>query len=311
MKNLGRLKKVELRNIWNHEAHDFTCWLASPENIELLGDEIGFELTNVQTEYPIGRYNVDLVAFVEETQQKVIIENQLELTDHRHLGQIFTYAAGYGAEIVIWIVKDVREEHQKAVEWLNDISSEKLNFFLIRMELWQIGDSMVAPKFLVVVEPNDWAKQIKTANTEPKELTDTKQLQKEFWTQFVIYAKEKGTSLRIGRKVRAQHWYDISIGTSEAHISCTINTREGIIEVQLYIPRSQELYQHFFEHKEAIEGKLGYPLEWMPLEGKTASRIKVIQDAPDFDQEEAWPTYFAWLKQTAEQFAQVFGKYIK
>ncbi|MEL7222940.1 MAG: DUF4268 domain-containing protein, partial [Bacteroidota bacterium] len=111
MPHLGRLQQIPLRQIWKHEAHDFTRWLAQEENIQLLGEEIGFTLSNVETEYPIGRYNVDLVAMVEDTQQKVVIENQLEQTDHKHLGQIFTYAAGYGASIVIWIVKEVREEH--------------------------------------------------------------------------------------------------------------------------------------------------------------------------------------------------------
>ena len=306
---LGSLKKVNLREFWTHEALDFTQWLGKVENIQLLSDEIGISLVNVRPEEAIGRYNVDLVAMDEDSERKVIIENQLEYTDHKHLGQIITYASGYNASIIIWIVKEVREEHQKAMEWLNNNTSSDLSFFLIRMELWQIGDSPYAPKFHILVEPNDWAKAIQQRNIPTNELTDTKLSQLEFWQQFIAYGKTNNTSLRLGRKARAQHWYNISFGTSEAHLSLTINTRENTVAASVYIPKSPELYKHFFENKEQIEESMGFQLDWQELEGRLASRI-TIGKIGDIANEKEWESYFKWLQEKAEKLASTFSKFI-
>jgi hypothetical protein len=307
---LAKLQSVELRKVWKHEARDFTNWLSQEENIRLLGEEVGMQLTDVRVEEPIGRYNVDMVALEEDTQQRVIIENQLEYTDHRHLGQILTYAAGYDANHIIWIVKDVREEHQKAVEWLNDITSSELNFFLIRMELWQIGDSAIAPKFHIVSEPNDWVKEVKAGTSNAtSSLTQTKILQKQFWESFKEYAQDRKTTLRLGRKSRPQHWLTISFGTSEAHLTLTVNTKEDVIACEVYIKRSVSLYQRLENNKAIIEEKLGYALVWMPLDHRAAFRIKKQQEG-DISDENAWEVYFEWLLKSAEDFQRVFGEYI-
>ena len=157
---LSRLTEVDLREVWQNEATDYTNWLANEENLRLLSDEIGIEIVLETTEASIGRFRVDILAKEEITGRKIIIENQLEQTNHDHLGKIITYASGLDAEIIIWIVKDVREEHEKAVNWLNENTDEKINFFAIRMELWKIGDSQIAPKFHVISQPNDWSKDV-------------------------------------------------------------------------------------------------------------------------------------------------------
>lgn len=309
MNKLGTLKKVNLREYWKHEALDYTKWLAKDENIQLLCEEIGISLVNIQAEAPIGRYNVDIVGLDEDSNKRVIIENQLEFTDHKHLGQIITYAAGLNAGLVIWIVKDAKEEHQKAVEWLNNNTSADLSFFLIKMELWQIGDSPFAPKFHVLVEPNDWAKQLQSPSSEPKELTDTKLTQLDFWKQFVVYAKENNSSIRMGRKARAQHWYNISFGTSEAVLSLTLNSREDNMACSIYIPKSPELYQKLENNKEQIEAQLGFHLDWQSLEGKQASRIALTTNA-SLDLENEWSNYHQWLLEKAEVMTRVFIKYV-
>ncbi|GAA3522275.1 DUF4268 domain-containing protein [Aquimarina addita] len=306
---LSKLKKVELRDFWSHEALDFTRWLGKDENIQLLSDEIGIVLTNTRIEESIGRYNVDLVAIDENTQKKIIIENQLEYTDHKHLGQIITYASGYDASIIIWIVKDIREEHQKAMEWLNNNTGSQLGFFLIKMELWQIDDSALAPKFNVVVEPNDWAKQLQNSQSQPKEYTETKLAQLEFWKRFKDYAKEQGSSLNIGRKPSAQHWFDISIGTSEANLTLTINSKENLITCEFYIKRDQELYLRFEKNKQTIESNIDMQLLWMPLNGKQASRIKA-ENTADLFEEDNWNSYFEWMLKAAEKMAIEFSKYV-
>ena len=140
-KNLAKLKKLDLREVWGHEATGFTIWLSQEENLNLLSEEIGITIKLVQVEANVGKFNVDILAEEENSERKIIIENQLEDTNHDHLGKIITYASGYDASIVIWIVRDFREEHRKAIDWLNEHTDENLGFFLIKLELWQIGAS--------------------------------------------------------------------------------------------------------------------------------------------------------------------------
>jgi len=155
-KNLAKLQKIDLRDVWGIEP-DFTNWLAQKENLDLLGEEIGVDIKPIKTEANVGQFKVDILAEEESSGRKIIIENQLEDTNHDHLGKIITYASGYDAEIIIWVVRDVREEHQRAVEWLNEHTDEKTGYFLIKIELWQIGGSNPAPKFDVLVSPESCA----------------------------------------------------------------------------------------------------------------------------------------------------------
>ena len=184
---LGKLEKVKLRDVWKHEALSFTKWLAKEENILNLSQEIGIDIEVVQIEASVGSFNVDILAREIDSDRKIIIENQLEKTDHDHLGKLITYASGHDAKIILWIVGEAREEHEKAIEWLNENMNEDIKFFLIVIEVWKIGDSPYAPKFQVVSQPNNWAKTIKSASNKG-ELTDTKSLQLEFSTKFNCYS---------------------------------------------------------------------------------------------------------------------------
>src|SRR3989344_3103649 len=210
--NLGQLKKVDLREAWKHEASHFTQWLAQEENLSLLADEIGFDIKLIQTEAEVGSFNVDILAEEENTGRKIIIENQLEITNHDHLGKIITYASGYDARVIVWIVKDVREEHRQAIDWLNEHTDEDIEFYLVRIELWQIEDSPLAPKFEMISKPNDWTKVVRSS-TDTAKLTDTKVKQMEFWNEFKEYAKRNNSKLRL-QKSYPQHWTNISIGSS-------------------------------------------------------------------------------------------------
>ena len=129
---LGKLKKIDLRKAWEHEALDFTKWLAKEENLALLSEEIGVDLNLVETEASVGSFNVDILA-EDSNGRKVVIENQLEITDHDHLGKVLTYTSGYNAEIIIWIAKDIRDEHKQAIDWLNEHTDENINFFAIKI----------------------------------------------------------------------------------------------------------------------------------------------------------------------------------
>ena len=168
MINLGKLEEViDIRSVWPDEAHDFTPWLAQPENMEILADTIGIEITVEDTEVSVGDFRADITAYETDTDRKILIENQLKDTNHEHLGKLITYAAGTGADFIIWIVKHVRDEHRAAVEWLNNHTDEQIGFFLCEIKVFQIGDSMKAPKFEVIEKPNDWVKRRSSGTRGP------------------------------------------------------------------------------------------------------------------------------------------------
>lgn len=306
--NLGKLKKVALRTAWLHEAYDFTSWLSQEENLAILSEEIGIDIKLIQTEANVGSFSVDILAEEENTGRKIIIENQLEPTNHDHLGKIITYAAGHEASIIIWIVSDIREEHRRAVDWLNEHTDEDIYFFLVKMELWQIGYSDAAPKFQVESKPNDWAKIVKNTLNQ-NTLTEATILQFNFWNGFVEFAKKRKTHLKL-RKTYPQHWFDISIGSSEAHIALTVNTVEDLIACEIYIKESKALYKYLEQFREDIEKEVGEKLEWMELPDRKASRIKISQEGSIMNKEE-WGKRFNWLLTEAELFQKTFSKYIK
>lgn len=303
-RKLAKLKKVELREVWGHEALDFTKWLSQQENLDLLSEEIGIDIKPIETEAHVGRFNVDILAEEEATGRKITIENQLEDTNHDHLGKIITYASGYDAEIIIWVVKDFREEHKKAVDWLNEHTDEDINFFLIRIELWQVKDSDPAPKFEVIVSPNEWAKTIK-ASTSGSKLTETKVQQLDFWTRFKNYVRDRDKRIRL-QTPRPQHWYDVSMGSSEAHIGLTINTRDNLIGAEVYISKNKELFQFLRDRKEAIERDLGEPANW--VDAPVASRIVIKKQVGDVFSESDASAYFDWLYERTILLRKVFGK---
>jgi hypothetical protein len=311
VQTLGKLKKVDLRAVWEHEALSFTRWLAKEENLELLGEELGISIKLLKTEANVGGFNVDILAEEEGSDRKIIIENQLEVTNHDHLGKLITYASGVNAGVIIWIFKDIRDEHRRAIDWLNEHTDENIDFFAVKMEAWQIGDSLPAPKFQIISNPNNWAKIAKT-KTEESRLTDTKLYQLDLWNNFKKYASERSLGLNL-TKTGPQHWYSFSMGSSICHLALTVNTRSKELGCELYIPDDKELFDFLFAKKSEIEKDLNLKLEWMRLpEDTKASRIKISKKFevianPDFSKyEEA----FEWMCLNLEKFKNSFSKYL-
>jgi hypothetical protein len=304
MAELGRLEPVDLREVWRHEERDFSAWLAREENMELLADELGLEIAILQREAPVGGFQVDILAEEANTGRRVIIENQLETTNHDHLGKLITYAAGLDAAIVVWIVRDARDEHRRAIEWLNEHTDESLGFFLVRMEVWRIADSPPAPRFHVLVQPNDWARAVRQADR----LSGAKLLQLEYWTAFNEAGRGR-TKLSL-RRAQARHWHTIGIGSSEAEMRLTVNGPREEIAVELYIADNKALFDCLQATREAIEAELGSRLSWQPLPGRKASRVKLVRKA-DYANKEDWAGQHRWLLETAEAFARVFGPRVR
>ncbi len=190
---LGRLVKVNIRDYWEREDNDFTPWLAEEENIRLLGNSIGIDLELEAQEKEVGLFRADLLCKDTATGDFVLVENQLERTDHGHLGQLLTYASGLNAVTIIWIALRFTEEHRAALDWLNEITDESIRFFGLEIELWKIGDSDLAPKFNLVATPNDWSKTVIGAakNIEKAQQTGIKKLQIDYWTASVPGQKMK------------------------------------------------------------------------------------------------------------------------
>ena len=278
---IGKLIEVNIRELWAHEQYDFSNWLAKPENIEELNDIVGLTLTDIEKEAYVGAYRCDLVAIDEPTDTKVIIENQLEDSNHDHLGKIITYASGLDAEVIIWIVKNAREEHRSAIEWLNNNMVKEINFFLIELRAYKIGDSLPAPKFEIVEQPNDFIKSTKSIKSD-SEMNRSQSERLNFWTIFNEIVVNKGRPFNT-RKASTDHWYDVSIGTSEAHISISLVNQSGYIGVELYIRDNKEMFDELYIEKDNIESLLSFPLEWHRLNNRKASRIITKIEDLDFD----------------------------
>lgn len=280
MAEIGRLIEVDVRELWKHEQYDFSNWLAKESNIEYLNEILGLTLIEVDKEINVGPYRCDIVATDETSGLKVIIENQLESTNHDHLGKIITYASGLDAKVIVWIVKEAKEEHRAAIEWLNNYTSSDIDFFLIEIHAYKIGDSNPAPKFEVVEKPNDFVKRSK--NKDDGELNTSQTERLIFWQLFNDRVELKGKPFNI-RKPTTDHWYDIAIGTSAAKIAVDLVNKENCIILELYIHSDKDLYDSLYEKKNEIEGETGLTFEWNRLDSKKACRIKHFIYGLDFD----------------------------
>lgn len=305
---LGKLEEVDIRELWKHEQYDFSEWLSKNENIELLNNEIGLTLTDIQKEVFVGTYRCDLVAKDEATGIKVIIENQLEATNHDHLGKLITYASGLDANVVIWIVKEAREEHRSAIEWLNNKTTNELSFFLMEIRAYKIGDSLPAPKFVVVEKTNDFVKTVNTG-VDSGELSNAQAERLIFWNRFneVLISRNKPFNVR---KATTDHWYSVALGTSEAHIEVTLVNKTNSIGIEVYIKENKNLFDKLFNSSEEIENELGFSMEWMRLDHKKASRIICYIEGLDFDNHENYDELMKRVIDKVIVVRNVFRKYL-
>ncbi len=283
---IGKIKRVPLRDVWKHEALDFTRWLQ--ENIDILNEVIDLNLSNPEREQSAGSFNIDIVA-EDESGTPVIIENQLEKSDHDHLGKLVTYLVAMGARTAIWIVSNPRPEHIAAITWLNESSSA--NFYLLKVEAIQIGDSLPAPLLTVIVGPSEEGKEVGRAK---QEIAERYIIRERFWTQLLNLAKQK-TKLHGNISPTQHNWLGTSAGKQGIGYNYSIRKNEG--QVELYIDRgkekgeeNKEIFEQIFENKEDIENIFGDALDWERLEGKRACRIsKRISVGGYRDEEEKWP----------------------
>lgn len=305
---LGRLQEVDIRAVWKHEQYDFSKWLATEENIQELGDTLNLSLTDVETEKFVGNYRCDIICKDELTGKMVLIENQLEPTNHDHLGKIITYASGLDAAVVVWIVSSARDEHASAIEWLNKHTDDEISFFLLEVHAYKIGDSDPAPQFKIIEQPNDFVKAVKTV-TQNANLNEARKYYLEFWSQFNDVLEQRGRPFN-KRKASTDHWYNIAIGSSEAQLEIDLVNKENRIRIGMWISNNKDLFDSMQRRHEEIEAELGETLIWERLDGKKASRIFLYIPGLNFKVQDNYRQLMDTAIDMVVKMKKVFPKYM-
>jgi hypothetical protein len=312
--SLSRLDRVDPREIWPSESADFTPWLARSENLSVLADTIGLDLEVEAQEKDVGPFRADILCKDMRTANWVLIENQLERTDHGHLGQLLVYASGLKAVTIIWIARQFTDEHRATLDWLNSITDEEFQFFGLEIELWRIGASPPAPKFNIVSKPNDWSRQVTqaTQRIEAGDLSDTKKTQLEFWTGFMEFLSSRESKVR-PTAPRPQHWASFSIGRGGFRLDAYALVRDSGIGVNLIIGgENAKRYFHLLSNeKDLIENAIGVPLQWRELPQYKESQIYTGPRPADFTQHGRWPEFYAWLADMIDAYSRAFGPRIR
>ena len=289
MVNLSRLEEIkDLRTVWPHEALDFTPWLSQDDNIALLADAVGLDITVDETESSVGDFNVDIFASETGTDRKIIIENQLEDTNHDHLGKLITYASGKSADV-------------------NNHTDEKIGFFLCEIKLYKIGTSEPAVKFEVVEKPNDWTKEVKKSES----VNGTQQQRYDYWVAFQDYAFQNAQFANNfnRRKPSMDHWMNFGVGSSTCHIAVSQIQKRNELDVELYISEDKDLFHSLFQNKSAIESDAGLTFDWRELPERKASRI-VIEKNVIFGDKSQWNEQFDWIIDVMVKMKKAFKKYL-
>ena len=281
--SIAKIERVPLREVWRHEAHDFTQWLE--ENIEILGEAIDREIANAEREKKTeSTFSVDLVA-EDKDGSTIIIENQLERSDHDHLGKLITYLTAMQASVAVWIVADPRPEHVAAMNWLNE--SANADFYLLKIEAIRIEGSSPAPLLTSIVGPSEEGKSI---GRSKQEKSARYHLRLKWWSKLVQHP-----SATHHRHIRPGQysWIGTGSGVRGATFNYVVTKKESAAEI--YVDRGRgmghenlHIFDHLHEKKEQIESDFGGPLSWERLEEKRACRIRITLQGGYSDSEESW-----------------------
>jgi hypothetical protein len=307
---LGRLQRVDLRVAWKSEAGDFTPWLAQPENIAVLGEAIGMDLEVQATEQGVGDFKADILCQDLASQTGVLIENQLEKTDHIHLGQLITYAAGLHVKTIVWVAALIRDEHRAALDWLNEHTSAEFSFFGLEVELWRIDGPTIAPKFNVVCKPNDWSRTITSATSGPGtgELSDAQKLQMEYWTALREYMLKNSRHVT-PTKPRPQGFMDFALGRSGIWLTASIRVRaKGITALLVMADQNSTAFYALLEkNRTEFNARFGAELTWRPLPGKKQKHVLIRLEDADPEDRKDWPLQHKWLTENLDRLYETFA----
>ena len=297
-----------VRDAWPTEEGHFTPWVASERGITLLGDCLRLSLSEPETEVEVGPFRADVVCTDTSTTDEgvtVVIENQLEPSDHTHLGQLLTYSTGLGASIVIWIATEFQDAHRVALRRLNEITSKDSHFFGLKIELLKIGDSAVAPHFVVDVEPSYWASFTNGPGPGPGPVSDVGERNQRFWTQFADYLRRTGTKIKAGRP-QPYHFMDFGIRKSNANLSAVRLTRDRRIRIELTLKGEphKEFFNALLTERDEIQTEINSgELKWDMR--STRSSIELLADMDPSDESD-WEAQTVWMLKKLELFDKAF-----
>ena len=312
--NLARIERVsDLRATWPNEAQHFTPWLA--ENIAELGEALGMDLELQQTEAPVGGYSLDILATDLNGRRPVIIENQLEVTNHTHLGQLLTYASGFDAGVVVWVTREFRDEHRQALDWLNQRTGEDTQFFGVTVELWKIGDSLPAPHFNLVATPNGWRKEaVRRTESGQSGVSARNEKYRSFFQSLVDTLREdhKFTNAQRGRPDSYRNFRSGFNGISySASFILGARAQVGINLDRQDSAWNRDLLTQLENRKEQIECQLGETLEWGQVEDRRVCRIGLYRSGSIDDDDDTLADIQVWMVDNLLKFKQVFGPYLE
>ena len=301
--DLGVLEKRDVREIWPNEARDFTPWLA--QNLATLGEVLGMDLELQGQESPVGAFSLDVLARDLGRDRLVVIENQLESTDHDHLGKLLTYASGHDAGVMIWIAKEIREEHRQTLDWLNQHTDGNIDFYAVIVEIVQIDDSRPACSFKLVAFPNEYRKATGVETT-----SERREAYRAFFQDLIDQLRDKHrfTGARAGQP---QNWYSFASGISGITYGAAFASK-GQVRTEIYIDfggaaRNKALFDALSASREAIERELGEPCQWERLDDRQGSRIAIYRQGSIESDTQSLQEIQAWTIDHLLRFKKIFG----
>ena len=314
MNDLKTLTPVELSKVWETEPQHFTPWLAREENLTLLGKTLGIELELEAQEINVGDFRADLLCRNTEDDSWVIIENQLDPTNHKHVGQLLTYAAGLDAATVIWIAETFRSEHCAMLDWQNKITDERYRFFGIEMKVWKIEDSARAAQFDVVSSPNNWSRSVSqdTQRAANQEFSNRQQWRIRYWAGLQKHMVDNSSSINCPSPT-TRSYLRLGIGRTNFFIHARLASSSKEIGTWLYM-EGDDAKAHFHlleEQQEEIHNEFGETLEWYELPQSERSRICLSKEDTDPMDEADWQNQHKWLASKLELFDKVFRPHIR
>lgn len=314
--DLGRLELVDLRQSWSHEALSFTPWLAEESNLKLLGQTIGIDLELESVERDVGPFRADILCHdLQDEEHLILVENQLEKTDHTHLGQILTYAAGLNAQTIVWIAARFTDEHRAALDWLNNNTSTHFKFFGVQIELWKIDDSKPAPRFNIVSKPNDWTKRVQQSASPPSsEALKRRERRIIFWNRFSTYLEEQRSQFSLARENAAGHAAFPSGFDNIAYVVWVNFPKDkpggGGAFLRLSGENNVNVYQYLIPHFQDIFANLGFTLSWSePTPGY--SHHLACSTNIDSSNETNWPQLFEWFHDRLQKLQETFEPHLR
>lgn len=307
--NLAKIERVDLREAWPNEARDFTPWLA--ENIAELGEALGMDLELQETEASVGGYSLDVLVTDLNQNRPVIIENQLETTNHDHLGKLLTYAAGYDANVIVWLTRDFRDEHRQALDWLNQRTNKDTEFFGVVVELLKIGDSGLAPQFRTVATPNEWRRETAArVRGDTPTATHKEDRYRTFFQPLMDTLREKHSFTK-ATKAQTDNWYNFPSGYSGIHYTAVFNSQKqaavAVVIERVSAEWNLQVLNGLEFYRDEVDTELGKALEWQPRESRKSCQIVLSRPGTIDDNDATLVEIRDWMVENLLKFKQVFG----